>query len=160
MFIPKADGRQRPIGIPVLEDKLVQTATTEVLSAVYGADFAGFSYGFRPGRGAHDALDALSVGITTRKVNWLLDADIRGFLDAIDHDWLIKFIGHRMADQRVLRHVRKWLKAGVLENGRKTRSEWGTPQGAVSVPCRRTSTSTMRLICGRPVGVEGPRVAR
>lgn len=134
VFIPKADGRQRPIGIPVLEDKLVQTATTEVLSAVYEADFAGFSYGFRPGRGAHGALDALSVGITTRKVNWLLDADIRGFFDAIDHDWLIKFIGHRIADQRVLRHVTKWLKAGVLENGRKTRSEWGTPQGGSISP--------------------------
>ena len=134
VHIPKADGRQRPIGVPVLEDKIVQRAATEVLNAVYETDFVGFSYGFRPGRSAHQALDALTVGIQTRKVNWVLDADIRGFFDAIDHGWMIQFVEHRIADRRVVRHVKKWLNAGVLEDGRRTQAETGTPQGGSISP--------------------------
>jgi RNA-directed DNA polymerase len=134
VYIPKEDGRQRPIGVPTLEDKIVQRATTEVLSAVYETAFLGFSYGFRPGRSQHDALDALAVGIERRKVNWVLDADIRGFFDAIDHEWLVKFVEHRIADERVIRHVKKWLNAGVLEGGKVHRSEEGTPQGGSISP--------------------------
>ena len=134
VYIPKADGRQRPIGVMTLEDKIVQRATTEVLSGVYETDFVRFSYGFRPGRSPHDALDALSVGICKKKVNWVLDADIRGFFDAIDHEWLIKFMEHRIADRRVLRHVKKWLNAGVLENGHRTQVETGTVQGGSISP--------------------------
>jgi group II intron reverse transcriptase/maturase len=134
VFIPKADGRQRPIGVPALEDKIVQRATTEVLNAVYETDFKGFSYGFRPQRGAHQALDALAVGIQTRKVSWVLDADIRGFFDAIDHEWMIRFVEHRIADRRVVRHVKKWLNAGVLEDGRRMQTERGTPQGGSVSP--------------------------
>ncbi len=134
VYLAKPDGRQRPIGVPVVEDKIVQRAATEVLNAVYETDFKGFSYGFRPGRSAHQALDALSVGISRRKVNWVLDADIRGFFDAMDHEWLIKFIEHRIADQRVVRHVKKWLKAGVLEEGRRIDRERGTPQGGSVSP--------------------------
>jgi len=133
-YVPKRDGRQRPIGVPTLEDKIVQRAAVEVLNAVYEADFKGFSYGFRPARGAHHALDALSVGITRRKVNWVLDADIRGFFDAIDHEWMIQFIEHRIADQRVVRHVKKWLNAGVLEDGCRTYPEAGSPQGGSVSP--------------------------
>jgi RNA-directed DNA polymerase len=133
-YIPKADGRQRPLGVPVLEDKIVQRATTEVLNAIYETDFVDFSYGFRPGRGAHNALDALRVGIQRRKVGWVLDADIRGYFDTIGHEWIMKFIEHRIADQRVLRHIRKWLNAGVLEDGRLTRSEEGVPQGGSISP--------------------------
>ena len=134
VYIPKPDGRQRPLGVPTLEDKLVQRATTGVLSAIYEADFKGFSYGFRPGRSPHDALDALYMGISTRKVSWVLDADIRGFFDAIDHGWMMKFIEHRIADQRVVRHVKKWLNAGVLEDGVRTQAEHGTPQGGSISP--------------------------
>ena len=133
-YIPKADGRRRPLGVTATEDKLVQRATVEVLNAVYEADFLGFSYGFRPGRGQHDALDALSVGIQQRKVNWVLDADIRGFFDAIDHGWLVRFIEHRIADQRVIRHVKKWLHAGVLEDDEWRQEEEGTPQGGCISP--------------------------
>lgn len=133
-YIPKADGSQRPIGIPVLEDKIVQRVTVDILNCIYETDFKGFSYGFRPNRCQHNALDALTVGITTKKVSWVLDADIRGFFDAIDHAWLMKFIEHRIADQRVLRHIRKWLKAGVLEDGQLTQAEEGTPQGGSVSP--------------------------
>ena len=133
-YIPKADGRQRPLGVPVLEDKLVQRATVEVLNAIYETDFLGFSYGFRPGRSQHNALDALYTGLLTRKVNWVLDADIRGFFDAIDHGWLVKFVEHRIADRRVVRLIQKWLSAGVLEDGTRTRSEEGTPQGGSVSP--------------------------
>jgi len=133
-FIPKPDGRQRPLGVTSLEDKIVQRATVEVLNAIYETDFLGFSYGFRPGRSPHDALNALYAGIMTRKVNWVLDADIRGYFDAISHEWLEKFITHRIADRRVLRHIRKWLNAGVLEDGSKTYSEEGVPQGGSISP--------------------------
>ncbi len=134
VYLPKPDGRQRPIGIPALEDKIVQSATVQVLQAVYECDFVDFSYGFRPGRSQHNALDALAVGITAMKVNYVLDADIRGFFDAIDHGWLMKFVGHRIADRRVLRHIKKWLHAGVLEDGEWRRAETGTPQGGSISP--------------------------
>jgi RNA-directed DNA polymerase len=133
-YIPKADGRQRPLGVPALEDKLVQRAVVEVLNAIYEPDFLGFSYGFRPGRSPHHALDALAVGIDTKKVNWVLDADIRGFFDTVDHGWLIRFIEHRVADRRVIRLVQKWLAAGVLEDGHHTVSEVGTVQGGSVSP--------------------------
>ena len=133
-YVPKRDGRQRPIGVTVLEDKIVQKATVGVLNAVYETDFLGFSYGSRPGRNAHNALDALSVGIMRRKVNWVLDADIRGFFDAIDHEWLVKFVEHRIADKRVVRHIKKWLNAGVLEDGKRTYQQTGTPQGGSISP--------------------------
>ena len=133
-YVPKTDGRQRPIGIPVLEDKIVQRATVQVLNAVYETGFLGFSYGFRPGRSAHMALDALAVGIQTRKVNWLLDADIRGFFDTLDHEWLVKFVEHRIADDRVVRHIQKWLNAGVMEEGKRVEQEEGVPQGGSISP--------------------------
>ena len=132
--IPKGDGGKRGLGIATLEDKLVQRAMTDVLNAIYEMDFLGFSYGFRPGRGQHDALDALSVGICSRKVNWVLDADIRGFFDAINHEWMRKFVEHRVGDPRVVRLIQKWLKAGVLEDGKKVPVEAGSPQGATISP--------------------------
>ena len=134
VWIPKADGRQRPIGVPTLEDKIVQRATCAVLSAVYETDFLGFSYGFRPGRSAHQALDALAVGLEHKRINGILDADIRGFFDTIDHEWLIQFVEHRIADRRVIRHLKKWLRAGVLEDGRRVESQVGTPQGGSVSP--------------------------
>ena len=133
-YIPKPDGRQRPLGIASLEDKILQRAVVEVLNAIYEADFLGFSYGFRPGRRPHDALDALAVGIEKRKVNWILDADIRGFYDSINHEWMLKFLEHRIADRRVLRLIRKWLKAGVIEHGEWSETPEGTPQGASASP--------------------------
>ena len=134
VYIPKPDGRERPLGIAALEDKIVQRALVEVLNAIWEADFLGFSYGFRPGCGQHDALDALAVGISQRKVNWILDADIAGFFDAVSHEWLIRFVEHRVGDRRVVRLIRKWLKAGVAEDGQVTPGEVGTPQGAVISP--------------------------
>jgi RNA-directed DNA polymerase len=133
-FIPKPDGKQRPLGITALEDKIVQRAVVAVLSAVYEEDFLGFSYGFRPGRSQHDALDALAVGIGAIPVNWILDADIRSYFDKIDQKWLIRFLEHRIGDERVIRLVRKWLKAGVLDEGVWSVSATGTPQGAVASP--------------------------
>ncbi|MCA1846701.1 MAG: group II intron reverse transcriptase/maturase [Actinobacteria bacterium] len=133
-FIPKADGRQRPLGVPALEDKIVQRAVVEVLNAIYEVDFLGFSHGFRPGRSPHHALDALATGIHRRKVNWVLDADIRSFFDTLDHGWLVKFVEHRIADRRVVRLIQKWLKAGVLEDGRRIQSEVGTVQGGSISP--------------------------
>jgi RNA-directed DNA polymerase len=134
VYIPKADGRQRPLGIASLEDKIVQRAVVEVLNAVYEVDFRGFSYGFRPGRKPHDALDALTVGITSRRVNWVLDADIRDFFTKLDHEWLGKFLRHRIADERVLRLISKWLTAGVVEDGQWTECDQGSPQGASASP--------------------------
>jgi group II intron reverse transcriptase/maturase len=133
-YIPKPDGRQRPLGIAALEDKILQRAVTEVLNAIYEVDFLGFSYGFRPGRQAHQALDALTVGIRQRKINWILDADIRGYFDAIDHDWMMRFLEHRIADGRVLTLIRRWLKAGVVEDGAWEASEVGSPQGSSISP--------------------------
>ena len=133
-YIPKADGSQRPLGVPVLEDKIVQYATVLVLDAIYETDFLGFSYGYRPGRSQHKCLDALYVGILTKKVNWIIDADIRGFFDTLNHEWLIKFIEHRIGDSRVVRLTRKWIKAGVMEQGNWQAVEEGTPQGGVVSP--------------------------
>jgi RNA-directed DNA polymerase len=133
-YIPKADGRQRPLGIAALEDKIVQRAVVVVLNQIYEEDFAGFSYGFRPGRSQHRALDALWVGIMRKKVNWILDADIRGFFDNLSHQWMVKFIEHRVADRRILRLVQKWLRAGVSEAGEWSKTEVGTPQGSVASP--------------------------
>ena len=134
VYIPKADGRQRPLGVTALEDKIVQRATVEVLNAIYDTDFLGFSYGFRPGRSPHDALDALYAGVLTSKVNWVLDVDIRGFFDAIDHGWLVQFVERRIADRRVVRLIQKWLNAGVLEEGQRMPMEEGTPQGGSASP--------------------------
>jgi group II intron reverse transcriptase/maturase len=134
IWIPKPDGRKRPIGIAVLEDKIVQQAVAMVLNRIFEVDFLGFSYGFRPKRNPHNALDAVWVGIEKRKVNWVLDADIKGFFDAISHEWLLKFLEHRIADQRLLRLCRKWLRAGVSEAGQWSKTDVGTPQGAVISP--------------------------
>lgn len=133
-YIPKPDGRQRPLGIAALEDKIVQRAVVEVLNAIYEQDFLGFSYGFRPKRGQHDALDALAVAITRTKVNWVLDADISKFFDTVSHKWMIRFLEHRIGDARLIRLISKWLKAGFMEDGVVTLAQEGTPQGAVISP--------------------------
>src|SRR5438128_7197973 len=134
VYVPKPDGRQRPIGVPVLEDKIVQRATVAVLNQIYEVDFLDFSYGSRPGRSAHDALDALDKAIWNQKVNWVLDADIRGFFDAMVHEWAVMFVEHRIGDKRVIRLIRKWLTAGVVEDWTWTRAEQGSPQGASLSP--------------------------
>ena len=134
VYIPKADGRQRPLGIAALEDKVVQQAVVTILNEIYEVDFLGFSYGFRPGRSPHQALDALSVGLHRKRVNWVLDADIRGFFDQMSHEWTMKFVQHRVADHRILRLIQKWLKAGVSEDGQWSETKLGTPQGAVVSP--------------------------
>src|SRR5258707_4321510 len=130
VYIAKTDGRQRPLGVPVLEDKIVQRAAVEVLNAIYEEDFLGFSYGYRPRRSQHQALDALTVALTQKKVNYVLDADIRGFFDNLDHEWMMKFVQHRVADPRILRLIQKWLKAGVMEEEQWSETEVGTPQGS------------------------------
>ena len=134
VWIPKPDGRQRPLGIAALEDKIVQQAVLWVLQSIYEQDFLGFSYGFRQGRSQHQALDALSVAITSKKVNWILDADVEGFFDMIDHSWLIEFLEHRIGDRRILRLIRKWLHAGVIEEGEWSKTTEGSPQGSVISP--------------------------
>jgi RNA-directed DNA polymerase len=134
VYIPKPDGRQRPLAVAALEDKIVQRAVVTLLNAIYEEDFLGISYGFRPGRGTHDALDALCVGIHSKKVSFILDADIRSFFDEIDQEWLIRFLEHRIGDRRIIRLIRKWLKAGILEDGVVSVSERGTGQGSVISP--------------------------
>src|SRR5262250_3404860 len=134
VYIPKADGRQRPLGVAALEDKIVQQAVVTILNQIYEEDFLGFSYGFRPGRSQHQALDALSFALLRKKVNYVLDADIRGFFDEISHEWMLKFVQHRVADRRILRLIQKWLKAGVMEEGEWKNTEMGTPQGSVISP--------------------------
>ena len=133
-FIEKEDGRQRPLGIASLEDKIVQRAAVEVLNAIYEQDFLGFSYGFRLGRGQHDALDALGFGVIRTKVSWIVDADVRTFFDSMSHDWLLRFVEHRIGDPRMIRLIRKWLKAGVMDGAEWTSSETGSPQGSVVSP--------------------------
>jgi group II intron reverse transcriptase/maturase len=134
VYIPKPDGRQRPLAVAALEDKIVQRATAAVLNAIYEEDFLGFSYGFRPGRGTHDALDALVVGIDRKKVNWILDADIRSFFDTISQEWLVRFLELRIGDRRIIHLIQKWLKVGILEDGVVTASDMGTGQGSVISP--------------------------
>lgn len=134
VYIEKADGRKRPLGVPVLEDKIVQRAAVEVLNAIYEVDFVGFSYGFRPGRSPHQALDALAFGIWKKWVNWIFDADLQSFFDTLRHDWLVQFLEYRIADRRVIRLIQKWLNAGVLEDGKRTLSEIGTVQGGSISP--------------------------
>src|SRR3984893_12489862 len=133
-YIPKADGRQRPLGIASLEDKIDQAAVVAILTPIYEAEFLAFSYGFRPGRNQHQALDALAFGIGKRQIHWVLDCDVQSFFDKVSQDWLIRFVEHRIGDRRIIRLITKWLKAGVLEDGRLVVTEEGTPQGAVISP--------------------------
>ena len=149
VYIPKADGRQRPLGVTALEDKIVQRAAVEVLNAIYETDFLGFSYGFRPGRSQHQALDALYTGLLTRKVNWVLDLDIQGFFDGISHEWLVKFIEHRVADRRVVRLIQKWLRAGVLEDGKRIQTGGRDAPGR---KCLAAFGERLSSLCIRPVG--------
>jgi RNA-directed DNA polymerase len=161
VYIPKADGRQRPLGIAALEDKIVQQAVVTILNQIYEVDFKGFSYGFRPGRNPHQALDALAVGIQGKRVSWVLDADIRGFFDNLSHEWAIQFVEHRVADRRILRLIQKWLKAGVSEDGQWSESKVGTPQGAVVTPRTQKITSSLSdgwSFGGNPVRVDSCRI--
>src|ERR1700722_6345760 len=161
-YIPKADGSKRPLSILCLEDKIVQQAVATVLEAIYEEDFLGFSYGFRPGRGQHDALDALHAGILRKQVNWGLDADIRGFFDAMAHAWIIRFLEPRIADKRILRLIVKWLKVGIVEDGRRTRGTCGAPQGAVISPIlANVSLHYVTVLCvhrGRPAKASGDMI--
>lgn len=134
VYIPKTDGRERPLGVPVLEDKIVQKVTAEIFTAIWEEEFMGFSYGYRPGRSPHQALDALAVGLERSSVRWVLDADIRGFYDTISHEWLVKFIEHRIGDRRIVNLIKKWLRAGIMEAGERIQSEEGTPQGGLISP--------------------------
>ena len=152
IYQAKDDGRQRPIGIAALEDKIVQKAVVCILEQIYEVDFTGFSYGFRPGRSQHNALDAVYVGIVRKHINWILDLDLESFFDTLDHEWLEKFLEHRIADQGMLRLIKKWLRAGVSEEGHWSPTSVGTPQGAVISPFWRTSSCTTRLTCGRTNG--------
>jgi RNA-directed DNA polymerase len=152
VYIKKTDGRQRPLGIAALEDKVVQHAVGRVLNQIWEEDFQGFSYGFREGRSQHDALDALYVGITRKKVNWVLDLDVRSFFDKIDHEWLIQFVEHRIGDPRIVRLIRKWLKAGVMEEGRWFETEEGTPQGAVISPMSLSCATRTTRYWGFSIG--------
>src|SRR3954452_16760881 len=151
-YIPKADGRQRPLGIAALEDKIVQAAVVMLLTPVFEAEFLGFSYGFRPGRGPHDARDALAAGIARKRISWVLDADIRSFFDTISHDWLVRFVEHRIGDRRIIRLLRKWLQAGVLEDGRVIETVAGTPQGASATPPTTLQSSFAARVRGSRVG--------
>src|SRR6266851_2611089 len=144
VYIEKADGRQRPLGVAALEDKLVQQAVATILNQIYEEDFLGFSYGFRPGRSQHQALDALSYALLKKKVNYVLDADIRGFFDNLDHCWLIKFVEHRVADPRILRLIQKWLNAGVMEEGKWSEVQTGSPQGSVITPLTQKVISSLK----------------
>ena len=144
VYIEKEDGRQRPLGVAALEDKLVQYAVVTILNQIYEEDFLGFSYGFRPGRSQHDALDALSYALLKKKVNYILDADVRSFFDNLDKGWMIRFIEHRVADPRILRLIQKWLKAGVMEEGKWSEPKTGTPQGSVTTPLTQKVISSLR----------------
>ena len=149
-MIPKADGTERPLSILCLEDKIVQQAVVSVLEAIFEESFMGFSYGFRPGRSQHDALDALSTGIYRKKVNWVLDADIQKFFDTMNHDWLMRFLQHRIGDKRLLRLIAKWLKVGVMNGAHREASAQGAPQGAVVTPLtqKRTFIALCRILMG------------
>src|ERR1700757_1239840 len=151
-YIPEAGGRQRPLAIAALEDKIVQGACVMVLNAIYEGDFCGFSYGFRPGRGPHDALDALCVAINQRKVNWIVDADIQNFFGSVSQEWLVRFLEHRIGDKRIIRLIEKWLRAGILEDGVVTVDERGTGQGSVISPLLANIYSTTSWICGPSAG--------
>jgi RNA-directed DNA polymerase len=156
VFIPKPDGRLRPLGIPALEDKLVQWVAAQLCTTIWEQEFLGFSYGFRPGRNPHNALDALTVGIQRKHVNWVLDADIRAFFDTLSHEWLVTFIEHRIGDKRLVGLIQDWLKAGVLENGIRTHSEEGTPQGGLISPI----LANIYLLCVRHVGSQLAKATR
>jgi group II intron reverse transcriptase/maturase len=156
-WIPKTNGKLRPLGIAALEDKIVQSAVVTVLNQIYEEDFRSFSYGFRPGRGQHQALDALYVAIHGRKVNWILDMDLKGFFDNIGKDHLMEMVGRRIADTRVLRLIRKWLDAGVIEDGEWIETEKGTPQGAVISPLLANLSALRTRPVDRPVEAEGAR---
>jgi RNA-directed DNA polymerase len=155
VYIPKPDGRQRPLGVAALEDKVVQQAVVTILNQIYEEDFRGFSYGFRPGRSQHQALDALNVGISRKNVRWVLDADTQGFFDNLSREWLLKFLQHRVADVRILRLIQKWLQAGVMEEGEWKDTGMGTPQGSVITPLTQKVTLSVRLIWWRGAVLRG-----